>query len=182
MSEQFEETTLVYEQKMDGAELMRYIKAACQPLAIFFLTMYTISTFAQFGRLLLAPLYGSMWAFGAACAFFMPSHRRTIIKETLMTCGIYGLSLVGLHKLMEVTSGVSGQMIAASYDTAITSVFGNTMIGYINNFIWMVSIITPIGFLCMQGKRLLQFKRNKDANKFYNQVRNVRDENKAHMK
>lgn len=182
MNKQFESTNLTYETKMDAAELMRYMKAICMPLAVFLITMYTIAKFAGFGTKLLAPLYGTMWAAGAVCAMIMPSHRTDVIKETLATCGGYGLALVGLHKLMGVTSGVSGQMIAASYDTAITSVFGNTMLGYINNFIWMISIIVPITFLAMQAKRIMQFRKNKDKNKFYEQVRDVRGENKAHMR
>ena len=166
MNEQFESTNLTYETKMDATELMRYIKAICIPLAVFLITMYTIAKFAGFGTKLLAPLYGTMWAAGAICAILMPSHRADVIKETLAT----------------LTSGVSGQMIAASFDTAVTSVFGNTMLGYINNFIWMISIIVPITFLVMQAKRIMQFRKNKDKNKFYEQIRDVRDENKAHMR
>ena len=44
----------------------------------------------------MAPLIGAMWIVGAACALYMPSHRKDIIKETLTFIATYNATLLGL--------------------------------------------------------------------------------------
>ena len=72
-----------YVKKASGKERNKLVWAVVFPVAVFFFSIAGISIFKNFGRILMAPLIGAMWIIGAACAIYMPSHRKDIIKETL---------------------------------------------------------------------------------------------------
>ena len=104
-----------YVKKASAKERGRLVNAVVFPVAIFFFSIVAISIFKNFGRILMAPLIGAMWIVGAACAIYMPSHRKDIIKETLTFIATYNASLLGLRELIVITSGVSSQMLMATF-------------------------------------------------------------------
>lgn len=168
--------TLTYKQNMSKTEVYRVIKAIGLPLGLFGLALFTISNFANFGTKLICPLLGAMWCIGFFVALLMPSQRQEVLNQTMITCTIYLLALLGLKILLGVVSGVSSEMIAASYDQAIPASTGNAIPGYLQNFMWFTAVLTPIGFIGMQGKRLFQFKRNQTLQKTFGQKRSIRND------
>lgn len=74
-----------------------------------------------------------------------------------------------------IVSGVSAEMIAASFNQSIPTSTGNAMPGYLQNLLWFSAIGIPIGQVGMQGKRLLQFHHNKSLQKTFGQKRGMRD-------
>lgn len=112
----YQQETLTYKQNMSKAEVFRVIKAIGLPLLVFGLGLFTISNFANFGAKLICPLSGAMWATGFLVALLMPSQRQETLNQTMVVCSLYFLALLGLKILLAVVSGVSSEMIAASYD------------------------------------------------------------------
>lgn len=146
---------------------------------VFGLGLFTISNFAAFGAKLICPLSGAMWLVGFIVALFMPSQRRETLNQTMVICSIYFLALLGLKILLAVVSGVSSEMIAASYDQAIPTSTGNAIPGYLQSMLWFVAVLLPVGNISMQIKRLFQFKHNQSLHKTFGQKRGIRSNGKS---
>lgn len=173
---------LTYKQNMSRAETLRVMKAVVFPLAVFGFGMFTISNFANFGTKLICPLSGAMWFCGFIVALLMPAQRQEILRQTLVFVAGYYVSLLAIKILLGVVSGVSSEMIAASYDQAIPTSTGNAMLGYVQTFLWFISVLTPIGFIGMQVKRLRDFKRNQTLYKTFGQKRSIRNSGKENTR
>lgn len=170
---------LTYKQNMSKTEVFHVIKAIGIPLMVFGLGLFTISNFAAFGAKLICPLSGTMWLVGFIVALFMPSQRRETLNQTMVICSIYFLALLGLKILLAVVSGVSSEMIAASYDQAIPTSTGNAIPGYLQSMLWFVAVLLPVGNISMQVKRLFQFKHNQSLHKTFGQKRGIRSNGKS---
>ena len=171
--------TLTYKQNMSKSELFRIIKAIGIPMLVFGLGIFTISNFATFGAKLICPLAGAMWAIGFIVALLMTSQRQEVLNQTMIVCSIYFLALLGLKILLAVVSGVSSEMIAASYDQAIPTSTGNAIPGYLQTMMWFVAVLLPIGDISMQVKRLFQFKRNQTLQKTFGRTRGLRNNGRS---
>lgn len=164
-----------YVKKASGQEMARVIKAAVYPVAIFFFCIISISIFKNFGRLLMAPLISAMWAFGALCAFLMPAMRKEIINQTLITLASYCAALLAFRELIGLTAGVSSQMLMATFGQPMSTAMGNTLPGYMQNMLYITAVMVPLGYLGMQGKRFLQFKKTQSRQKVMAQLRGHRN-------
>jgi hypothetical protein len=162
------------ETKASRKDKSRLVRSVVLPVIIFFLSIISINIFKNFGRLLMAPLIGSMWIVGALCAVYMPSMRKEIINQTLIAVATYCASLLGFRELIALTQGVSGQMLVATFGQPMATATANTVPGYLQNALWLFAAMFPLGFLGMQGKRLLQFKRNTGKMKKLEQLRGIR--------
>lgn len=109
----------------------------------------------------------------------MPSQRQEVLNQTMIVCSIYFLALLGLKILLAVVSGVSSEMIAASYDQAIPTSTGNAIPGYLQTMMWFVAVLLPIGDISMQVKRLFQFKRNQTLQKTFGRTRGLRNNGRS---
>lgn len=167
---------ITYIRKSNGKDLSKIAQAVLFPTAAFFLSIAGIAIFKQFGRILMAPLIGIMWAVGAACAFWMPSQRKSIITETLTVIASYNASLLALRQLIAITSGVSSQMLMATFGQPLPTATANTIPGFLQNALYIASVMIPFSYLGMQGKRILQFKRSSDKRKVLRQLRGIRDQ------
>lgn len=165
-----------YTKKASGMDISRVVWAAVFPVGIFFLCIFTIAVFKTFGRVLQAPMIGAIWVIGAAMALWMPSQRKSILKETLAVLTTYCAEQLVLRRLIAITSGASSQMLMATFGEAITSAAGNTIPGFLQNMLYWTAVFIPLGFLGMQGKRFLEFKRNRNKQKVLESLRNIHGE------
>lgn len=173
---------ITYKQKMSGADLFRYVKAVAFPLAVFVIALIAIQNLAGFGTKLVAPLTGIMWCMGVVCCFLLPSHRTSILKETHMTIGIYLITLVALKYIVAMMSGVSSEMLMEAFNQAIPTTSGSAISGWLQSLMWITAVMTPVGFIGMQGKRVFSFRRKAAKEKFMEQTRGVRSNGGEHMK
>lgn len=170
-----ENNTLTYKHSNTSANAMRYLKAIGFPVGIFLLALFCISRFAAFGLNIVAPLTGAMWVFGVICALLLPSHRGSILTETHVTIGCYLLALTGVRELIALVSGVSSEMLMSTYNQAIPLTSGSTISGYLQTFLWITAIMTPLGFFGMQGKRVFTFRHKASKAKEIDRLRGIRE-------
>ena len=112
------------------------------------------------------------WIF--CCSFDAISAKRSFKSDiNYLHCLFY--TLLGFKVALGIVSGVSAEMIAASFNQSIPTSTGNAMPGYLQNLLWFSAIGIPIGQVGMQGKRLLQFHHNKSLQKTFGQKRGMRD-------
>lgn len=163
-----------YIKRASGKDKTKLVGAVVFPVAVFFLSIIGISTFKNFGRILMAPLIGTMWTVGAAVAFYMPSQRKSIITETLTVVATYNATLLALRRLIAITSGVSSQMLMATFGQPLATASANTIPGFLQNALYISAAMIPLGFLGMQGKRILQFRRNANKQRTMEQLRGIR--------
>lgn len=165
---------ITYKQKMSWAELFRYLKAVGLPVVIFLFTIFCIDQFGAFGSKLIAPLVGGMWAVGAVTALVLPSQRSSVLNETMAFLASYMGGLYLLRLLISITSGVSSQMLMASFETVIPQTAGNAFLGVLQSMLWAVAILTPLGFVVMEIKRIVTFKKQASQQKTFDQLRSIR--------
>lgn len=163
-----------YVKKASGKERNKLVWAVVFPVAVFFLSIIGISVFKNFGKILMAPLIGAMWIVGAACAVYMPSHRKDIIKETLTFISTYNATLLGLRELIGITSGVSSQMLMATFGQPLATASANTIPGYLQSMLYISAAMIPFGFLGMELKRIITFKRSVNKQRTMEQLRSIR--------
>ena len=168
---------ITYKQNLSKQELMGILKAILIPIGVFTLSIFTISQFAGFGSKLICPLSGAMWIVGVIVAALMPSMRKETMRQTLIICTIYYCTLLLLKVLLGLVSGVSSEMIAASYNQAIPTATGNMIPGYVQTMMWFTAVGIPIGQISMQGKRLFQFRRNQTLQRTFGQERRLHNTN-----
>lgn len=160
-----EQRPLVYKRSQANADLSRYARAVAFPVGIFLLTIFTIDHFNLFGVNIIAPLTGIMWLTGAVVGFLQPSLRHSVLKETLITIGVYLISLIVFKELVSTISGVSSEMLMATYNQAIPVTSGEAFSGYMQTMLWITAIMTPVGFIFMQVKKVFTMRRTKEAKK-----------------
>lgn len=163
-----------YVKKASGRERSRLIWSVLFPVGAFFFSLISISIFKNFGRLLMAPLIGAMWITGAFCSFFMPSMRKSIISETLTFVCTYCATLLSLRQLIAITSGISSEMLMATFGQPMATASANTIPGYLQTMLYISAVGVPLGYLGMEGKRLLQFRRNSNKQRTMEQLRGIR--------
>lgn len=164
-----------YVKRASAQDMSHIVMAVALPSAVFFLSLYTIARFKGMGTYLIAPAIAVMWLAGAVIAGWMPSHRKDILKETNVTIAGYCGSLIMFHTLIGITSGVSSEMLMATFNQPMATATSNAIPGYLQNALYMVSVLVPISFLSMQGKRVLSFRRNSAKAKIIQQLRNIRN-------
>lgn len=169
---------LVYKSTTSSLDRWKIIKAALIPAGVFLICLFVAGRYGGFGKKILSPMMAAMWTMGAVSAIILPSHRTSIIKETTMTVGLYALGMFALRMLAGLASGISSNMLTDSLDLTSSSTQGNTILGYIQTFLMLTSILVPIGFVTMQGKRIFSLKKNANKKKFMDQTRNIRDTNR----
>jgi len=172
---------ITYKQNMSATELKKYLKAIGMPVFIFLLGNYTIIENGDVGYKFIAPMIAIMWIVAAVCAIWVTPQRGNIIRETFATIGCYCLSLLVFRFLMEIVSGVSPQMLMASFDTPITVTQGSTIPGYLNHAYWLISVLTPIGFVGVQVKKIFSFKRLNSPERAFNRIRSIRKTGREHI-
>lgn len=175
-------SNLTYKRNMSRAEFSRFAWSLFYPFGVFLFGVFVISDFAAFGTKLICPLSAAMWITGFVIAFLMPSMRREIISQTVKMNLLYYATLYGLKIVIGMVSGVSAEMIAASYDFAIPTSTGNAVPGYLQNILYFTSVLTPASFVAMQVKRLSEFSKNSSLQKSFGRARSVRNSGKEHTR
>ena len=165
---------LTYKNNLSKAELKHVFFAIAIPIGVFSLGIFVISSFANFGSKLICPLSAGMWIVGLIVALLMPSQRKEVINQTMVMCSLYYLAMMGIKILLGLVSGVSSEMIAASFNQVIPTATGNTIVGYLQTMLWITSVAMPIAHVTMQVKRLFQFKKSQTLNKTFGQKRSIR--------
>lgn len=168
---------LVYKSKTNTRDRWAIVKSVLVPASVFILCLFVIGKFGGYGKKLLSPLISAMWIMGAASAVILPSHRSSIIKETTTTIALYAIGIFALRILAGLASGISSTMLNDSLDITIGPTQGNTILGYIQTFLTLSSVLVPLGFITMQGRRIFSLKKNGNKTKFLQQTRNIRDKN-----
>jgi len=166
---------ITYKENITGQDLSKYIKAIAFPLIGFSMSLYTINEFGAFGSGLISPLTAVMWVTGLIVALVLPSHRKGTLNETIVAVTGYSIGLMGLRLAIQLTSGVSTEMLVASYGEMMNLTGGSSASGFLQNMLWIVSVMTPIGFIGMQGKKLFQFRRTVAKNKMFDRLRSIRE-------
>lgn len=165
---------IVYKKKASGAEIMRFIKAVGMPVATMVFGIFTVNIFGAFGARLIAPLFSACWGITVLVGFLMPSHRADTLEKGEKFLWGYFAGLLALRFLNEKVSGVSTEMLMATYNEVLPTATGNAVVGMIQTMLWITTVMAPIALITYQGKRLLDFRRNLSKQKMFERARSIR--------
>lgn len=169
---------LVYKDKMSTAGVMRFVKAIIFPFATLAASMYSINLFGAYGLKLIAPLTALMWLVGTVVAIILPSQRKSSLDGMMTAIICYQTLIIGLRFGVYWTSGVSTEMLTASFGEVFTLSGSNAVLGFLQTSLNISSVMVPLGYIGMQVKKVVQFKKNISKTKFFNQIRSIRDNDK----
>jgi hypothetical protein len=176
------EQQLTYKQDISKQQIYDIVTAVGIPLVLFGLAIFTIYSYANFGRYLIAPMLGLMWISGVIVGFLLPSMRNEVLNQTLGAGFIYLGAIIGIKFILGIVSGVSSDMIAASFDQAIPTATGNAIPGYLQSMLWFYAVLFPLGEIGMQFKRLVKFRRTSNIEKAMGHVRGIRSTGKRNTR
>lgn len=171
---------VTYKQNISKNELLKLMKAVGLPIAILFFTLLTISAWGEFGFFFFTKMIGLMWIVGVGTATYLSQMREEVLDQTCAFIFFYDAAMLGFKLLISITSGVSGEMISAAMQIASPQPTQNVISGYIPIMMQMSAIMTPIGFIAMQGKRIMQFRKTRSINKEFGRVRGIRNSGRTH--
>lgn len=166
---------ITYQHGMTSTELSNYMKAIATPIGLFVLSLIVISSFGAFGRKITAPAASVMWLAGALVAWKIPSQRKETLKESYIAVAGYLLGLFLLKVLIGISATTSSEQLMASYNQAMPMSTGNTISGFLQSMLWILSFMTPITFLGMMAKKFATFRRTLSKDKILQQIRGIRD-------
>lgn len=166
---------ITYKQGISSKEVTGYFFAIGFPVVVLVLSLIIVSCFGQFGQNLIAPMVALMWIGGAVCGLILPSHRQGIITETHWTIVGYLIGMFGLQKIVQLVSGITNEMLAATYEQAMPAASSASLTEFLEYMLWIVVVMVPIGFVVMEGKKIILFRRKVSKQKFFDQIRGIRD-------
>ena len=165
---------ITYKQGVTKAELANYTSAIAIPIGLMMLAMVIVSNFGAFGRNIIAPASSVMWLTGALVAWKIPSQRKGTLKETYIAVAGYVCGLFLLKMLIGLAANTSSEQLMASFNQAMPVSTGNTISGFLQSMLWILSFMTPITYLGMMGKKFVTFRRTLTQDKVLQQVRGIR--------
>ena len=171
---------LTYKRAQANADLFRYVKAVAFPVGIFMLAMFTIDRLNLFGVNIVAPLTSVMWIVGIVVGLIQPSLRRATLRETHITIGVYLISITLFKELVASISGISSEMLMATYNRRIPVTSGAAFSGDLQTMLWITTIMTPVGFIVMEVKKLFTLRRTAETKKFHDNLLGVRKNGRPH--
>lgn len=174
--------SITYRPGMSRQETYGMIKAVGVPLIVFALCLYTISNFGSYGSKVICPMSGAVWLGGFLTALYLPVERRQTISQTMGICTIYCCTLLGLKIALGIVSGASAEMIAASYDQPIPLATGNALPGVLSNIMMIGSAFIPGSYLAMLLKKVVQYRKTKNMQETYEQVRGINNSGHQHTR
>ncbi len=174
--------SIIYKQAMSRNDWFRYIKAVSIPLGIFLLSLVVIQSFAGFGTKLVAPMTAIMWTVAVIGSLVQPSHRKSILTECYVAIAGYLAVLYALKTVIAMMSGVSSEMLMQAFGQAIPATSGSAISGWLQTLMWITSVMTPIGFIAMQVKRMFSFRRNESTQKTFDRIRGIRPGAEDHLR
>ena len=173
---------ITYKQNMSRSDMMRYLKAFALPAGVFILSLLCIDSLAVFGSKLVAPLTAVMWAIGVICAITMPSHRGSILTETHVAIAGYLAAIWALKEIVALMSGVTSEDMMTAFNAAIPLTSGSAISGWLQNMMWIAAVMTPVGFIGMQVKRVFTFRKERSTKKTFEQIRGIRRGTDEHLR
>lgn len=166
---------ITYKQGVSSKEFTGYFLAVGFPAAVLVLTLTVITQFKQFGQNLLAPMVAIMWCCGAICSLILPSHRQHILTEIHWTITGYLLGMFGLQQIVQLASGTTSEMLAATYTHSMPAASNASLSGFLEYMLWIAAVMVPIGFVIMEAKKIVLFRRKVSKQRFFDQLRGIRD-------
>lgn len=166
--------SLTYKTYSAKKEAGKVLAAILIPIATLAVSLFTIFNFANFGTKLLCPFIAVMWLAGVIIAILVPQQREELLHRTqkiiLAYCAVMLLLKVGIG----VASGVSSEMLAASFDQAVTLTGGNTLPGILQNILNIYVYIIPLAHFSLLVKTFLNFRKNISIEKAFGRARSFR--------
>lgn len=167
---------VTYKQGISSAEIGNYIRATTLPIGLFLLVFIVINDFGAFGKNIIAPAASVMWLAGAIVAWKVTSQRKETLKETYIGVAGYVAGLFLLKTLIGIAAQTTSEQLMASFSQAMPVSTGNTISGFLQSMLWILSFMTPITFLGMMAKKFVTFRRSLSKDKVLKQVRGMREE------
>ena len=98
------------------------------------------------------------------------------MNETFITLGSYLIALITFKACISLLSGVSSETLTEALNLSVSATSGSAMTGWMQTLIYITAIMTPVGFIGMQSKRLYSFKRKNSKEKSIERIRGLKDE------
>lgn len=149
-------------------------------LFIFTLWVYDIKAYYNFGRYIIGPAIAIIWVITAFIALILPAQRLEVIHSCKVFCAGYVATIFGYKFLITAVSGISAENLSAAFNQALPTASGTSILGWLQTLLWIAGVMSPVGFIGMQCKRIGQFFGTKSKNAAIREIRDFRDNEKPY--
>jgi len=147
---------LVYSNTISSRQIIEIVKIVLFYAFELVFWLVVAKLYMNFGTKWITPAVSAMWIMGAITTYFIREERESTIKETKWT--ILGfLAFLLLYKVViGLIAPISSEQMGAALNITIPAASGMAAAGFLQNILWIVSVMTPIGFLvwCAQKFRV----------------------------
>lgn len=158
-------------------ETGKILSVILMPIVTLALVFFTVSAFGSFGTKLLCPFIAIMWFAGFVVAVIVPQQREELLSRTMKIIIAYCVVMLLLKLGISTTSGVSSEMLAASFDQPVTLSQGNALPGILQNILNIYVYVIPLAHFTLLVKTFLEFRRNTTIRKAFGRARGIRANN-----
>lgn len=147
---------------------------------IFLMWAYLSVAYYNFGKYIITTGVAAMLIVSAIVAKILPSQRMECISDMKKGLVSYVTLLFGYRFVIIMMQGVSSEDLSAAFNMSMPAPSGTSMLGWLQNFLWIASILIPIGLVGMQIKKIAQFFGTKKKSQAIREIRDIRDNEKPY--
>ncbi|MBL4952132.1 hypothetical protein JK635_07895 [Neobacillus sp. YIM B02564] len=143
-------------------------------IALIGLWVWTVNMYAVFGTGWIKFAVALMWVAGAIAVWGIPEEREQTIKETKWAVFGYVLFLV-LYRLVIVKfSQFSPDQVGVSLGVNVPVASATSALGFAQNILMIVSILTPVGFCLWVGQKFKVNQGRKKKDEAFSKYKGIR--------
>lgn len=147
---------------------------------IFLMWAYLSVAYYNFGKYIITSGVAAMLIVSAIVAKILPSQRIECISDMKKGLCSYVTFLFGYRFIIIIMQGVSAEDLSAAFNMSMPAASGTSMLGWLQNILWISSILIPVGLVGMQIKKIAQFMGAERKSKAIRKIRDIRDNEKPY--
>lgn len=147
---------------------------------IFCMWAYLSKAYYNFGKYIITIGVAAVLIVSAIVAAILPAQRIECIKDMKKGLALYLTALFGYRFILMAMQGVSAEDLSAALNMSMPAASGTSMSGWLQNVLWIVSILTPVGLVGMQLKKISQFFGTQKKSAATRRIRDIRDNEKPY--
>ena len=169
---------LVYTGSMSSSQIWSYVKIIAFYVLELVAWILIARAYAAFGTKLITPMVSAMYIVGAFTTWYIKEDRESTIKSTKWMVAGYLGALLTYRIIISLVAPVTSDQMSVALNMPIPGASGLAMTGFLQNILWILAIMWPVGFVFMCGKKFVLFHGRQTKEEAFRKVKGIRKNKK----
>lgn len=165
---------LVYSNVFSMHQLVSTIKIVLFYAFELVLWLVVAKLYLNFGTKWITPAVSAMWLMGAVTTYLIREEREGTIKETKWAILGFLAFLLLYRIVINLIASISSEQMGAALNITIPAASGMAAAGFLQNILWIVSVMTPIGFLVWCAQKFRVYHGRATKQEAFQKIKGVR--------